>query len=29
MDKLISLGLVIAASFTFYAVMTANHLYVG
>jgi hypothetical protein len=29
MDKLISWGLVIAASYTFYAVMTANHLYVG
>jgi hypothetical protein len=29
MDKLISWGLVISAAYTLYAVMTANHLYVG
>jgi hypothetical protein len=29
MDKLISWGLVIAAAYTLYAVMTPNHLFVG
>jgi len=29
MDKLISWGMVISAAYTLYAVMTANHLYVG
>ncbi len=29
MDKLITLGLVIMAAFTLYAVLTPNHLFVG
>jgi len=29
MDKLITLGLVILAAYTLYAVLTPNHLFVG
>jgi hypothetical protein len=29
MNKIISIGLVIMAAYTLYAVVTANHLYVG
>ena len=29
MDKILTLGLVIMAAFTLYAVLTPNHLYIG
>jgi len=29
MDKIITVGLIIMAAYTFYAVVTSNHLFIG